>query len=278
MRRFLAILAPIVTLAALAPLSACDHVKRVATGLEYTVTSSADALAGRKEREEPRLFAVAGPIGIDIESFGGDVIIDVDEEYEHLELVVTRRAIHGYGRRDEADASLEQISYTAEFVPGELGQVLQIRATTTHAEPYFQRLEIRIKAPEIEGVKVHTRNGDVHARRIRGAVDIATDDGDVRVMTPYPMHERVNIVNNAGDIDFRIRGESAGTIDGESTRGSVLARVERGTFIVHPSTSFNRLRGTLNDGENEFSFRTIDGDVRIAVVKAPTKVGRMIFD
>ena len=268
--------------AALAPLvgllGACEHIERAATGLEYMVTSSADALRGRKVQDEPRWFAVVGPIAVDVDSFGGDVIIDVDERLEHAAVTVTRRALHGYGRREEADASLAQISYTVEIVPGELGQVLQIRAATTHPEPYFQRVDLLIEAPEIEGVRVRTQNGDVHARRIRGEVDIVTDDGDVRVMTPYPMNQRVTIVNNSGDIDFRIRAESAGTIDGETVRGRVLHRVTRGLLIVHPETSHNRLRATLNGGENEFWFRATDGDIRIAVVPAPTKVGHIIFD
>ena len=109
-------------------------------------------------------------------------------------------------------------------------------------------------------------------------MDIVTNDGDVRVMTPYPMHETVTVLNNAGDIDFRVRGESAGMIDGESIRGTVQHRVERGALVVHPETGYNRLKATLNDGENSFTFRTVDGNVRIAVVKAPTKTGRMIFD
>ncbi len=267
-----------VLLATAGALAGCEGLERFFSSVEFITTSSIDAIAYRYANDEPVLFNVSGPIAIDVQSFGGDVTVIVDPELEHLTVTVTRRAIHGFGRREEADASLQQITWEGTVVPGTLGQALEIRTATAHAEPHFQRVDILIEAPEVDALFVRTHNGRVEARDIRGPVDIETDDGAVRVMTTLPLVEPVSIVTVAGDIDYRVRGNSTAALDCRAVRGRVSHRTLQGRVIVHAGTKHDTLRATLNNGTNPVKLLATDGDVRVAIVDEPTRVGQFIVD
>jgi hypothetical protein len=59
--------------------------------------------------------------------------------------------------------------------------------------------------------------------------------------------------------------------------GNVAYRARQGRLIVSEVTP-DRLRATLNDGENPIRLRTTGGDIRVAVVHNPTEVGEKIVD
>lgn len=223
-------------------------------------------------------FDVAGPVEIDVESFGGDVFITADPRHTVATVQVTRRAVHGGRRHGEARHSLEEINYTVDLVPGDLGQKLQIRTATDHSEPHYQRADVHIQMPEIDGVHVRTRNGRVFARGIQGEVHITTSNGDVRVMTNQRMHRRVTIINSGGNIDYRVRGESAGAIDAETINGRVTHRFRYGRCVIEPGTTRHRLKARFNDGTNPIVLRTVNGDIRIASVSEPERVGMFIVE
>src|SRR6185295_16310691 len=102
-------------------------------------------------------------------------------------VTLMRVGVQGHGRVGEAKESLADISYTAEIVPGELGQKLLVRTSTTNPEPHYQRANLFIELPDVDGVTVRTTNGKVYAQNISGEVDISTTEQDVRVMTNRPL-------------------------------------------------------------------------------------------
>jgi len=269
MRRHIALIATLLT-TILAATTGCMN-------RGYFEGPSLQALARQTVVDEPRTFDVAGPIAVDVTSFGGNVTITADEDLTEATVKVTRDARHGFMRGDEAEASLDEIDYSAELVNRETGQVLEVRTWTDHDQPYHQRAHLLITAPEVTDVHVRTSGGTVIAEMVHGTVDIETSDGDVRVMTNKPMTRRVTIVNSDGDIDYRVRGESTARFDAQTVRGQVLQRVRNGRMIVMSSTDHNSLQATLNEGSNPVTLRTVDGDIRIAVVPEPTKVGMKIF-
>ena len=234
---------------------------------------------GDKTAHDPALeFDTAGPIGVDVEILAGDVAVMVDEELTTTRVTLTRRASHGWGRDNEAKGSLDEIQTSAEMVPGSLGPVLQVRASTLHAEPYYQAVDVEIRTPDVEGVRIHTSEGNVIVRGGAGRVDIQTRDGDVRVMTERPMTDSVRIINDYGNVDYRVRGESTGAFDVQAFHGTVQQRVDYGQFRVYQGTDQSTLRATLNNGTNPVVLRAANGDVRFAVVKNPEQVGAFILD
>ena len=221
---------------------------------------------------------VAGCVTIDVESFNGDVVVRADASLSRATVRFVRVALHGAGRGVEASQSLEAITCRASIVPGNLGQTLQVRTSTSHPEPHFQRVHVFIDVPSVDGLRIVTSRGSVRARNISGEVSIETSGGNVRVMTAQPMTRPVTIINDGGDIDYRIRGESRGTFDCESIEGRLIHRVLYGTMRIHPGTDQNSLKATLNDGKNLIRLRTVRGDIRIAVVADPEAVGILIFE
>lgn len=270
MRRIMCAVSGLITLALLAG-CACG-------GLPPRALWHPDTWSHRKAKDQPIVLEVARPVAIDVESFNGDVIITADERLTAATVTILREATHGYRRKEEAEASLAEIDYSLALVPGELGQVLQVRTWTTHAEPHFQRAHILIDVPEVDGITVRAQRGNVFVTNIEGAVDISTSQGDVRVMTNLPMRRAVTITIRQGNIDYRVRGESTGALDCQAIRGRVDHRVMTGRLIIDPDRDKGRLRATLNDGDNPITLRTADGDIRIAVVDNPTEVGWLIVE
>lgn len=259
-------------------LPGCGTIKTMFASIGQAVEQGSESLSTRRYNDDPITFSASGPLAVDVDSFGGDVTIRADPQRKDGMISLTRRATHGYGRKAEADIALADIDFHWEIAPGDPGPILKVSTSTANPEPYFLRADITIDLPEIEGVRVHTNNGDVLAEGVSGAVDILTSDGEVRLMTPRAMVRPVTIVNNSGDIDYRIRAESTGRFDCEVVRGKVIAYAEYGNLIVHEGTDANTLVATLNDGKNPIVLRAVDGTIRIAVVAAPTEVGAKIVD
>jgi len=234
--------------------------------------------ANRSATDDPILLDVAGPVEVRVTSFNGDVVIQGNPKLTQGQVTVMREAIHGYGRSGEAASSLEQIKYTARIVPGELGQALEVVTQTSCAEPHLQRAHVYIELPDIEGVTVHTTNGRVWVRNIRGKVDISTSEDDVRVLTNLAMNKPVTIVNRNGDIAYRVRGESEGKFDAQTVNGRATGFVHYGTLKVDSVCRRDAYFATLNNGANPITLRTVNGDIHIAVVSNPEHVGAMIVD
>ena len=163
------------------------------------------------------------------------------------------------------------------MIPGDLGPVLQVRTWSDGPEPHFQRAHLTINVPGAENVRVQTTRGRVYAIDIQGAVDISTTGGDVRVMTNWAMRDAVTITNEDGDIDYRVRGDSTGDFVAETADGQVRSRVRRGVFDITEQRG-HRMIATLNGGGNPIHLKTVEGDVRVAVVHNPTEVGIYIID
>lgn len=228
--------------------------------------------------EDPEYFTIIGPVAVDVQSFNGDVIITTDEFSDTGSVQVLRTSVHGFGRMKEGEASLPQIRYSAQLIPGESGPKFQVRTHTDHQEPHFQRAHLYITVPETSSVYVRTTNGDVHATGITGPVDIRTTSGDVSVVTNKPMLHAVTLGTDRGDVDYRVRAESTGLIDAETIRGRVINRIRYGQVIIHPATSERRLSAQLNQGQNPVVLRAIDGHIRVVVTHHPEDVGSLIFD
>ncbi len=226
--------------------------------------------AYKSTTDKPVSRAVSGAVTVDVESFGGDVTINVDPRRTQATVTVKRQATQGFGRMVESAESLAKIRYSVDVIPGEPGEQLQVRTWTSDPEPWFQRAHVTIDVPAVNGVAIRTLKGDVIVENIRGEVEIETSHGDVRLLTNLPMVQPVNIRNRYGDIDYRVRGESTGEFDCQAVDGGVDQRCRYGRLIVHPGTTDTRLLATLNEGANAVRLRTVQGDIRVAVIADPT--------
>ena len=242
-----------------------------------TVTSGLGGCTSRTARDDSMMFDVAGPVAIDVESFNGDVTVRVDESLTQAEVKVTRVADLGYGRAKEAKLAVEEIDYSAELESGANGPTLVVKTWSTHNEPHYQRANVTIKLPAVNGLNITTDRGNVKAINTAGQSRIATERGNIRFMTDRPMTESVNITSERGDIDYRVRGESSGFITAQTKDGKVRQRHMNAKMRISEATG-RRLQAMLNDGTNQVDLTTQEGDIRIAIVENPTEVGTFIID
>lgn len=233
---------------------------------------------GPKATDEAYIFAFSGPTAVDVSSFNGDVEILVDSRGgDEISVEVTRHAMFGKGRNDDAKAALNTIAWTANVDQSTTPATVRVTTNTTHPEPHFLRAHVVVRVPAAMGVTVRTSRGEVYAKNVRGPIDIQSTEGDVRVMTNWAITEPVTIITSEADIDYRVRGDSTAAIDAETINGKALARVRYGRFILR-NPKPGKMIATLNRGSNPVVLRTTDGDIRIAVVHNPTEVGPMVVD
>lgn len=232
----------------------------------------------RTVMDAPWVFDAAGPVGIDVEMFAGDVEVTADPDAEQVTVRLQRESTHGYDRKAEALRSFDDIGYSVEMVGGGAsGRTLQVRSETMNEEPHLQRTNVSIEVPAARGVRVRTTRGAVRVEEASGPIDIRTTRNDVRVITSHPLTEPVTILNTYGNIDLRFRPETAGEIDAEAVNGRVFHKMRRGRLIVHPGTSDDTLRATLNDGTTPLVLRTVEGDIRVLVDADPGAIGHYLI-
>lgn len=234
---------------------------------------------GHRSSHEEMVFPVTGVVNIEVRNFAGDVVIRGDrlERVTDAQVLFDRRAVHGGSREEEGDASLPEIEWDARLVPAATpGEppTLRIESSTDHDEPWFQRLEIEIVVAQLGRVDVSTTRGKVQVWNNRGPVDITTSKGDVRVITAWPQTGESVIVTRDGDIDYRVRGESAFIIDAESVGGLVKTRCEAGRLSATDARNdHDSFHAVVNGGRERLILRTVDGNIRVAVVADPHGVG-----
>ncbi|MFM7133069.1 MAG: hypothetical protein ACKO0W_01995 [Planctomycetota bacterium] len=230
--------------------------------------------------EEPLELRTTGPLAVDIDNFSGSVTVRADRDVDRTVVEVRRIASHGLGRWIESVEALDDASWTASLSDREGGgEMLTILTDTPNPERHFHSLEILVVTPALDAVKIRNKRGHVTVVENQGPVDIETTRGDVRMMTPWPMTGPMTIVTNEGAIDYRVRGESKGVFDCESIGGEVRQRCEFGKWrALDPENDHDRFLAVLNEGTNPVVLRTTVGNIRVAVVPDPVRVGSMIVD
>ncbi len=266
-------------LASVAAGAGCAGGSDTERGTQRLLDGIGHGLLGHKSSQEQVLIPVDGPVNVEVHNFAGPVVVrgGRTERTRDALVILDRRGTHEGGRDRESEQSLPEIQWTAELVPAsEPGGVPTVRvsASTNHAEPWFQQVDIEVLVNELGRVNIQTRRGKVQVSDPQGPVDIATTKGDVRVITGWPQKQDSVILTTEGDIDFRVRGESAFAIDAETVGGRVYSRCEAGRWISENARNdHDSMFATLNGGGGTVLLRTVDGDIRVAVVGDPHDVG-----
>lgn len=255
----------------------CAGHSSVERGIDQSASSIAASFAGSVTEERNYVLPVDGIIDIDLETFGGDVVIRSGRETKNeirMRVVVT--ASHGADRTDEATSSLAQIAVKAEIRRGGDVPTLVLRGTTEHDEAWLHETDIDIELPELRRVHVKTRSGKVHIYENRGACSVETSDGDIRMITPWAITEDVTLVTRGGEIVFRAFTGTCGIFDIDCVNGKVLTRVEAGDWrVVDPRNDHDTLHATLGPCKNKILIRNVDAPVTLSIVPEPMEYGSL---
>ncbi len=212
-----------------------------------------------------RTLETAGPIAVDVQSFAGDVTVIVDESLQNATIDVVQR-IEAYADNDEP---VKQINWTSQIDQSSSGEILMLELNCDSNPLQTVFADAVVRAPSIDNVTIRTKKGDVDVFGVTGMLEIKTSDGDVLVATPLPMDDRVTIETVRGDIRYRVREESTGKIDLTAVSGTAAFNLRYGDGVILPGSTGEKLRASLNHGQNDVVMRTVEGDITVEVVQNP---------
>ncbi|MBM4111381.1 MAG: DUF4097 domain-containing protein [Phycisphaerae bacterium] len=263
-------------------LAACESTHPLPGFQRDVVDAWRAGFAGGASARETTEIKVGPVVDVEIDVFAGDVTIEASEDNsEYAELTVTRKAVHGFGRNDDAEASISQIRQDLSVTqPSAERTLMRITGITGHAEPWYQRVDVDLKVPRLGSVRVTTTRGHVWVYGSRDRIEIDGGDGDVRIITDFPFSADCRVINEDGDIDLRLPERSAGTFDLETVRGTVKTSVAKGEWRDLPGqySDHDSVVSMLNNGRNRVLLRTVDGNIRVSVDDHPFQIGPYIFD
>ncbi len=236
-----------------------------------------NTVGGHVHENESFLVPSTGVMNIEVDNFAGNVQVDAAGDGATGSIDVVRRGTHGLGRQGESEESLKELAVTYGVEDRAGHATLIIKSTTTHAEPWFQSVDIEITVPRLGVVVVRTSRGHVAITNFEDGVDIETTHGDVRVATNAAITSPSTILNKDGSIDWRVAPKSTGTFEIEAVNGQAQIRVRDGVWLATDRRNdSNSNYGRLNRGTNRVILRTVDGDVRMYVGESPTEMGTFI--
>ncbi|MCP4067469.1 MAG: DUF4097 family beta strand repeat protein [Phycisphaeraceae bacterium] len=236
---------------------------------------------GQMAIDDPQIVvATDGPVDIDIESFGGTVLVEAVPGLKNTIIEPVRHANHGHLRRDEAESSLDEMDYVVELIPGDLNrETVRVVATSADLEEHFQGVDFRIRTADLGSVRVRTDHGRVWVKNNTGGVDVETTHGDIRVITDHAMNEPIILVTKEGDVDYRAPKGSTGIYDLRSIGGLVYNRFTEARVVsTSPDNDPATFIADVGGGLNPVLVRTTYGDIRVAVTEFPTGVGPIIME
>lgn len=256
-------------------LCGCTGHSSVERGIDRSASSISASFSGSVTEVRDYVLPVDGIIDVDLETFGGDVVIRSGRETKgEVRMHVTVTAAHGGDREDEASASLAEVTVKAEIRRGGDVPTLVLRGTTEHDEPWLHETDIDIELPELRRVRVKTRSGKVHIYENRGSCSVETSDGDIRMITPWAITEDVTLITRGGEIVFRAFTGTCGTFDVDCVNGKVLTRVEAGDWrVLDRRNDHDTLHASLGPCANKILIRNVDAPVTISIVPEPMEYG-----
>jgi hypothetical protein len=200
-----------------------------------------------------------------VQSFAGNVTLIADPDAPGAVISVVQRDTDNEPNRKP----VTRIAWSAKVEIGPFGEMLYMNAASDGDVLRSLYADITIRAPLIHNVTIHTQRGDVTVVGTSGSLAVQTSDGDVRVVTPYALNQKVTIENRRGNIVYRVSGTSSGIIDATAMNGSASLHVRQGDTTILPGTTRDHLVASFNDGLNPIVMRTVEGDIRIYVLENP---------
>lgn len=225
-------------------------------------------------------------LAVYVDNFRGDVRIEADPTlagpvvtarlHARHEWFHVKKNLFGAARLDR---TLERIHVQADLDHEVAGAdelaILRVMSTTefdTDLDPDLQWVDLLIKAPGVEGVEVHTKDGVVHLAGVSGAVTVTNHNGDVALRSTRPLLDPVTITTSDGHIYYRVTGDSAGLFDIETIGGTAHIDAVEGTLSVRQEGQ-SRIMAQFNNGTNPIILRTTHDQVRVAVTPDPMPLG-----
>jgi len=212
-------------------------------------------------------------LALDVANFNGSVTVRADQGEPGTVLVEAERFVRNPGSKRESDAAIETIQIFSEIdTEGPLG-ILRIETATLADDQDRHGVNLLIRMPRCDGVRIRNAGGHVSVTDAGGTIDIINIDGSVEFRTSRRMTEAVTLITHEGEVYYQVPPDSTGSFDMLTLEGRTTIK-DRGAIIEDTYTARGELRFVLNNGENPIIMRSNRGNVRAWVMDDPTALTR----
>jgi hypothetical protein len=230
--------------------------------LTATAAASAGLLIGCAQSTEHRyafeLAPTTGALAVDVENFRGSVEVRADLRTDRPHVIATPHAGAALGEEQAAALAGSWVSATLEEESARA--VLHVRGTSPRENTGDHWVNLVIRVPRCDGVRIRNTGGTVLVVGTRGGTEIRNHLGAVEFRTNESVTDPVTITTTDGDIYFQVSSGSSGAFDLETLDGKVYYRDRiHSTDSVYAAPGVHR--ATLHNGTNPVVLRTNRGDI-----------------
>lgn len=207
-------------------------------------------------------------LGLDVENPFGSVRVEVDADADRItvtESLLTAPFASG-DMRDSLKGRVQVV--TTRFASGQGLETLRVRVVALEPLQAEEGVNVTIRLPRCEGVRVRNAAGDAVLVGVRGAIQVETSDGDIEVRCDEPVRSPVALIADSGNVHLQAPGGNEGRIELFSNSGEAVF-----TSTLEPLVGMNATRhqvvGVLGGGASPITLRSDTGDVRMMVIENP---------
>ncbi len=222
------------------------------------------------------------PAAIDIENFHGSVTIIVDPSVQKVEPTFKTHAsiwVQDVIRKQ----AIESIKIRTGTTNHEGRAVYSVRASTKWIDPKQVWVDITLRMPRCDGVRIYNRGGDVRLSGVGGAIQIdngefADTTGGIEVRTDQAITDPVALLTTNGNVVFQVGPGSTGefTLDAQGGEESFDSNILRpGMVHTNGAVTTASVRGE-SDETNAVLLRTGKGDATVIYMADPMKYTRRV--
>lgn len=221
--------------------------------------------------------SVLGP-GVDIANLRGNITLRVVPHAEAISVTPTVRLAESGPAHFDLDLVSSSVDVSAEIQDrGGLPALVVTTTSTRDSSEFYVDLDIRV--PAAEGLRIRSGGGVIRVEDIAGAVDIDNVSGPVEVRTTHALTQPVSITTGGGDVYLSVPPATTGRVTMQAFGGrAYLESLTHEAIVTHTVSKGDELTATLNRGTNPIALTTTDGAIRMWVLDRPTeRVGISAF-
>lgn len=214
-----------------------------------------------------------GMLAVDVDNFHGSVEIRAQTAGDTATVVGVARASDRLG--DQRQLAVDATTIDATLIEDGANAVLNVRTGTPRENLGDHWVDLHIRVPRCQGVRVQNRGGNVIVVGTAGGTEITNRQGVVEFRTNQPVTDPVTLTTTDGNVYYQVPVGSTGAFDLETLDGKVWYR-DRVSATDRTYSSDRTHQSRLAGGENPIVARTNRGTINVWVDENPQDIGRLI--
>jgi DUF4097 and DUF4098 domain-containing protein YvlB len=237
-------------------------------------------VATATSRGDTSITGLAGDVAVqsahgdvDVHNCAANVAVDLEDGDAHITDVGGNVSTRGHGSdlevgnvrgnaavdgRFKGTALLRSIGGTAIFATGPTGITIDRLAGQMEIDSDSIAL-----SDAAGSVKIATKNKDIDAENVEGALQIANVHADIKVRLAKPPSQAITISNQSGGVDLTLPSKSSFTILATSTSGEVQSDFDAPALSLQNSSGSGKLSGTIGSGGPQLRITTSYGTISL---------------